>query len=469
MTASRDSSEWEAKRARRTNRRLRALLAGVAVLLVAAVAGGILALVQRGEARDAETARLTQRLGAQAFADEDLDRSLLLARQAVEIADTPRSRGYLLAGAHAAPRVVGVMHGPDGSALWGVAIGPDGRTLVASDFYDRMIFFDAHAYARIGKPLQLGPGSTASRSPRAERRSPTVPAATSGASTCARARSRRRRSRGRRAPCLHRGRVAARRHDRRPHDVRPGHGDAEARRHPDPTRRLPTFRHPVVLRPPHFALTPDGHAVVRASDDGELAWWDLTGSRRPLRSRSRRATRGGAQPGRSPRPSASSAASARRPAYRGDADGPRRVIRTPNWLLFSPDGRALVSTNEDETVSIWDAASLASGQILRGHSNGVQQPVFSPDGNTLYRRAATGRWSPGTHGRPHHRRPFSFTHDHEFNRGYDGNPGRFRPDGRLIAVGLKEDGVTLLDARDLAPVGERLVGPRRGQGPGVRP
>ena len=52
---------------------------------------------QRGEARDAETAQLAQRLGAQALVEEDLDLSLLLARQAVAIDDTPQTRGYLLA------------------------------------------------------------------------------------------------------------------------------------------------------------------------------------------------------------------------------------------------------------------------------------------------------------------------------------------------------------------------------------
>ena len=37
-------------------------------------------------------------------------------------------------------------------------------------------------------------------------------------------------------------------------------------------------------------------------------------------------------------------------------------------------------------------------------------------------------------------RPFTFTHDRDFDRRYDGHPGRFSPDGRLIAVGLKEQG-----------------------------
>jgi hypothetical protein len=97
VTESREASEKETKRVRRTNRRLRGLLVGVAVFLAAAVAGGILAAVQRTEARDAETGQFAQRLGAQALVEEDLDLSLLLARQAVAIDDSPQTRGYLLA------------------------------------------------------------------------------------------------------------------------------------------------------------------------------------------------------------------------------------------------------------------------------------------------------------------------------------------------------------------------------------
>jgi hypothetical protein len=51
LTASRQASEQEADRQRRTNRRLRGLLAGVAVLLALALVAGSLALVQRGSAR----------------------------------------------------------------------------------------------------------------------------------------------------------------------------------------------------------------------------------------------------------------------------------------------------------------------------------------------------------------------------------------------------------------------------------
>ncbi len=136
VTESREVSEQETKRARRTNRRLRALLAGVAVLLAAALAGGIFAVIQRGEARDAETAQLAQRLGAQALVEEDLDRSLLLARQAVAIDDSPQTRSYLLADLLARPAVTGVMHG-ESDILRAIAVSPDGKTLAVGDYDSR--------------------------------------------------------------------------------------------------------------------------------------------------------------------------------------------------------------------------------------------------------------------------------------------------------------------------------------------
>ncbi len=157
MAESREVSEQEAKRARRTNRRLRTLLVGVAILLVAALAGGMFALIQRGDARDAETAQLAQRLGAQALVEEDLDRSLLLARQAVAIDDSPQTRSYLLADLLRAPAVTGVMHG-ESDILRAIAISPDGKTLVVGDSIAGLLFFDARTYERIGKPMPLAGG-----------------------------------------------------------------------------------------------------------------------------------------------------------------------------------------------------------------------------------------------------------------------------------------------------------------------
>ena len=90
------------------------------------------AVDQRGEARDAaaqardaETAQLAQRLGAQALVEEDLDLALLLARQAVAIDDSPQTRGYLLAALLRSPDAMGIMHGT--GLLKAAASAPTGR------------------------------------------------------------------------------------------------------------------------------------------------------------------------------------------------------------------------------------------------------------------------------------------------------------------------------------------------------
>jgi class 3 adenylate cyclase len=93
LAESRQASEREAERQRRTNRRLRGLLVGTAVFLVVALAAGGLALVQRGRAQDeAERAERQARvasareLAAAAVASLDVDpeRSILLALEAVD-------------------------------------------------------------------------------------------------------------------------------------------------------------------------------------------------------------------------------------------------------------------------------------------------------------------------------------------------------------------------------------------------
>ena len=67
LDESRAEAEHEAEHQRRANRRLRAVLAGLAALLALALVAGIVALNQRGEARDAALAADAQRLGAEAL------------------------------------------------------------------------------------------------------------------------------------------------------------------------------------------------------------------------------------------------------------------------------------------------------------------------------------------------------------------------------------------------------------------
>ena len=83
----------------------------MAALLVLAVIAGLVALDQRGNARAEATAAAAQRLGAQALAEDDLDRALLLARQGVALHDSPQTRSSLLAALLKSPAAVGVLRG----------------------------------------------------------------------------------------------------------------------------------------------------------------------------------------------------------------------------------------------------------------------------------------------------------------------------------------------------------------------
>jgi WD40 repeat protein len=470
LAASREATEIETKRVRRTNRRLRGLLAGVAVLLAAAVAGGIFAVLQRGEARDAataareaETAQVAQRLGAQALVEEDLDRSLLLARQAVAIDDTPQTRGYLLADLLRAPGAIGIMHG-DSDLVRDVAISPDGKTLAVADFFGGLLFFDALTHEQIGQPdPRFASTFGLAYSPDGER--------------------------------LAVGGYLIQILDARTRQVlaQAGVGSARLAFSRDGSLLVTlgtegavggeasiTLRDATTLKQvggpielegfttryvgqmpeyPHFALTPDGSSILTASDDGELAWWDLESHEKT----------------RTLKIAGGHHALAISPDGRLAAVGVERGIQlvdlrtgavrtatgtlagSPTWVLFSPDSQTVVTTGLDGTVTLWDAGSGIPRETLRGHSDSVQQPMFSPDGETLYTASHDGTviaWDiSGDRGLG---RPFRFTHDRVFDVAYDRHPGEFSPDGSLIALGLKEEGIALWDAVELAPTGEPL-------------
>ena len=484
VTESRDVSEQETKRARRTNRRLRALLAGVAILLVAAVAGGILAVIQRGEARGAETAQLAQRLGAEALVDEDLDRSLLLARQAVAIDDTPQTRSYLLADLLRAPAVAGVMHG-DGDLLRASAVSPDGRTLVVADFETGLLFFDTRTYQRIGEPLPV----TCSSSPSACGWVETIAYSPDGRTIAIG------------------GNGFIRLLDARTRKLlldRPIHGDVMRLAFSRGGARLVavvvrfcqeawmSIRRAATLDPvglpiaaegfkgsfvggfcatPSFTLTPDGRSLVTASPEGELAWWDLA-SRRKRRTVG---TEGGnhalalSPDGRTLAVGVDGGihlVDARSGTVRATTRG---LAATATWLLFSPDGRTVASTSLDGTATLWDARSAARRETLRGHSAAVQQPVFSPDGDTLFTVSHDGTaiaWDIA--GGTGLERRFTFTDDRNPDPNYDSHPGSFSPDGRLVAVGLKRRGISLRETATLRPAGLSDRDRRRGEGHRVR-
>ena len=117
-------SERERRAEQRVNRRLRALLAVGAVLLVMAIAGAVLSLVQRGNARTAEAAAEAQaltsdaeRVGALALSAPNLAQSLLFAVAGVELEDRVGTRGSLLAVLQRDPAAVVELR-PSSSPSW---------------------------------------------------------------------------------------------------------------------------------------------------------------------------------------------------------------------------------------------------------------------------------------------------------------------------------------------------------------
>jgi WD40 repeat protein/tRNA A-37 threonylcarbamoyl transferase component Bud32 len=471
VTESREVVEEEAKRARRTNRRLRGLLVGLAVLLAAAVSGGILAVMERGEARDAETAQIAQRLGAQALVEEDLDLSLLLARQAVAIDDSPQTRGYLLATLRRSPAAVGIMHGR-GDVLRAIAISPDGKTLAVAGGTTGVLFFDARTYEQVGdrlpvrtlveslayapdgRTLAIG-GDHQVRLIDARTREQLAETAVGGVAT----------------------RMAFTKDGSQlvvlfPPGEAQGAGRADARI---------SVRDAATLEPigpsiepeafvgdyigfyyasPEFALTADDRFLITASEDGELAWWNLRTGRK---TRTEEIEPGLHTLDLSPDGLTAAVGFERGIQLLDLRSGNVRTVTgglfgSPNWVLFSPDGKTLVSTNFDKTVTRFDVESGAPLETLRGHSNSVQQPVFSRDGKTLYTVSHDGTaiaWDL-TGDRKLGRR-FQFTGDRISSPGgYDGHPGKFSPDGRLIAIGLKKEGIALWDTRTLRPTGAPL-------------
>jgi WD40 repeat protein/DNA-binding SARP family transcriptional activator len=153
LDESRAAAERSATRQRRANRRLRGLLLlALALLVLAGVAAGI-ALQKRSQARRDATSAVAQRLGAQALSDPTLDRSLLLAREGVNLDDSLATRSNLLATLLRSPAAIGVVHqGSD--RLLDEAISPDGRTLAVRGDDGNVVFFDTRTLRRVGSPLQ---------------------------------------------------------------------------------------------------------------------------------------------------------------------------------------------------------------------------------------------------------------------------------------------------------------------------
>jgi DNA-binding SARP family transcriptional activator/WD40 repeat protein len=160
VRASQLEAEREADHQRIQNRRLRALLIGAGVLLVLAIAGGVVAIL--GQRRASSEARLAvaearsalgRQLGVEALSEPRLDVAALLAREAVALDRSPQTEGTLLSTLLRSPGVLATFPLPTNSTPH-VAISPGGRTIAVSDSVAGTVrFYDARTRTLMARRL----------------------------------------------------------------------------------------------------------------------------------------------------------------------------------------------------------------------------------------------------------------------------------------------------------------------------
>jgi len=116
--------------AERAARRLRAVLAGVAVLLVISLIAGVIALGQKQHATTEARVALAQQLGAEAVIEPRIDLAMLLAREAVNLDRSQQTESTLLATLLRSPAAIASVELPIAESPLGLTLSPDGRTLL---------------------------------------------------------------------------------------------------------------------------------------------------------------------------------------------------------------------------------------------------------------------------------------------------------------------------------------------------
>ena len=118
---------------------------------------------------------------------------------------------------------------------------------------------------------------------------------------------------------------------------------------------------------------------------------------------------------------------------------------------FGGDGRTAVTAGEDGRVIVWDVRRAASGETLQGHAGEISGLAISRDGGTLYTSGVDGNvlvWDLTGNRR--------LSRAVKIGRGAtDAEPGSHlpvaatSPDGRVLALGLGDGTISLVDARTL--------------------
>jgi WD40 repeat protein len=157
LRASQEVAEADALRRRRSVRRLRVLAVGLAGVLMLALLAGAFAFDQRNESadrrREAVAAALradVRALHGRALNENRLDRALLYAAQAQRFEPSDDSRGALLQAVQRSPEATAILYADQ--ALETVAASADGTTVAASGFEGTLYVWDAESRQRMTIP-----------------------------------------------------------------------------------------------------------------------------------------------------------------------------------------------------------------------------------------------------------------------------------------------------------------------------
>jgi WD40 repeat protein len=401
VQASRVAIDDASRQKAREVTRLRRLAAGLAGVLVVAIAAAIIAglqtlnansqqqkaqreananatqvvISQQAEASAKHQAALalsalSRQLAAQAVNQlaSPYDLALLLAVEANRLAATTVARESMLQALAYNPQAISSLYGHT-NYVRSVVFSPDGRTLASGSYDDTIRLWDVQTHRQLGAPLtgHTGPVLSVAFSPD--------------------------------------GRILA-----------SGSLDRSIRLWNVQTHRqlgAPLTGHTSIAE--SVAFSPDGRTLAAGNADGTIQLWHL---------RTHRTT-------------------TVLYGYAGPVYG----------VAFSPDGRTLASGSDDDTIRLWNVQTHRQlGAPLTGHTDSVSSVAFSPDGRIL----ASGSldrsirlWNVQTHrqlGAP-------LTGHTDFVPSV-----AFSPDGRTLASGSDDGTIRLWDVLTHRQLGAPLTG-----------
>jgi WD40 repeat protein len=389
LRASRDAADADAVARRRSTRRLRALAAGLAVVLLLALGAGWIAVDRRDEATRLALEADVRALRAAALGEDRWDLALLYAAQAYRIDGSVESRAALQRTVHRSPEATG-MWTTDGRLL-GLTVSADGHTLAGLGSAGTAFLWDLDT----GSAISTVPGLTevgvnsVDLSPDGrylavvgvpapenlygttrhlmivdlERPTP-VPRTWAGPEITAA----RFTARGTVATVDVHGQV-------REVDVRTGYLDVDG---------------PVITASDVTTLdAPVGRRFMVSADPlaaGEVTAWETSSGRVVWSSHESTGTVASI----SPDGTELLLAHADRSVDHVDlADGARRrVLSDPRVqvvdLDWAPDGSSFAGATDEGTVVVWDPGTLEPRTVLAGHAGLVSEVVYSPDGSSVY-------------------------------------------------------------------------------------